>query len=76
MFDGTGKPMLHWSICLSTTNISLDNESELSQGIEIFVGLIDIETVIYVRSMRHGRNENLNCHIKMLQLCSIWINIA
>ena len=40
MFDGTGKPMFYWSICLSTTNISLDNESGLSQGIKIFVRLI------------------------------------
>ena len=63
--------MLHWSICLSTTNISIDNRSGLSQGIEIFVGLIDIETAVYVRSMRHGRNESSNCHIKMLQLCLI-----
>ena len=71
MFDGTRKPMLHWSICLTTTNISLDNESGLSQGIRIFVGLIDIETALHVRSMRHGRNENSNCHITMLQLCLI-----
>ena len=53
------------------TNIPLDNESGLSQGIRIFVGLIDIETAIHVRSMRHGRNESSNCHITMLQLCLI-----
>ena len=40
MFDGTGKPMLRWSVFLSPTNVSLDNRYGLSQGMEIFVGLI------------------------------------
>ena len=60
--------MLRWSICLSPTNVSLDNRSELSQGMKILWELLQAKGLFYVRSMRHGRNESSNCHIKMLQL--------
>ena len=70
--------MLRWSLCLIPTNVSLDNRSGLSQGMEIFVGLIDIESAVYVRAMRHVQYESSNCHIKCcnyVQFVSILLNL-